>query len=528
MRRGRSSWMLKGLTSTLAVFALSACVDEKIVYRDGPNFTTPPAAAANFLGYSDETTKKTVCGACHATQQAKWVTTRHASAWKTLQDNAGKQALCEACHAISANGNVATGSVGWSAAPDKRYHDVQCESCHGAGLAHVSGPGRGQMLASAVADTTKSLTNGCSECHAGTHHPFVEEWRKTRHATSYTRSYNGATATAPDIPNGPRGACQGCHIGQAVLANWGVNTNYTEKDKGKTINDGAFGITCIVCHDPHGSANDNQLRFSIRSSDPDQNLCVKCHNRRGNPDFTGTRDSPHAPQGPMIFGSAGWWPPGISFEETQSSHGSSKNPTLCATCHVQNYAVNDAGGKFQVQVVGHRFLPTPCVDGNKNPVAGQPSLGQPCLAGSTQSFKSCADASCHAHSEASAKSALETAESDIVFFANALNQMLKQVPASQKLPAAAQKVTTARGARYNFNLACVEISSPSNNELDCPMADPSAAAHNPFLMKALLKASMAQVAKDYNITPPVPLSVLAPYDASILKHQSISMSGTGR
>jgi predicted CXXCH cytochrome family protein len=435
------------------------------------------------------------------------VTTRHAGAWKTLQDNAGKQALCEACHTISANGNVATGSVGWSAAPDKRYHDVQCESCHGAGLQHVGAPARGQMLASALADTTKSLTNGCSECHSGTHHPFVEEWRKSRHATSYTRAYNGATATAPEIPNGPRLACQGCHIGQAILKNWGVNTNYTESTKGQTQAGGAFGVTCIVCHDPHGSANTHQLRFSITSTDPELNLCVKCHNRRGNPDFTGNRDTPHAPHGPLVFGTAGWWPPGISFEETQSSHGPSRNPTLCATCHVQNYSVTNAGtGAFTVQVVGHRFLPIPCVDANRNPTADQT------CAITARSFKSCADASCHSHTEASARTALETAESDITFFANALNQMLAQVPASQKLPAASGKVTTARGAAYNYNLALM----------------PGSEAHNPFLVKALLKASMAQVAKDYNITPPVPISSLAPFDVTILKHQPMSISGTGR
>lgn len=508
MKRGRSRWLARAIVASASLLVVSSCVDEKIVYRDGTNFVTPPASAANFLGYSDEATKKTVCGACHATQQAKWVTTRHAEAWSTLQANAGKAALCEACHTISANGNAATGNVGWTATQDKRYHDVQCESCHGSGLQHVSAPARGQMLPSAIADTAKSLTNGCSECHSGTHHPFVEEWRKSRHSTSYTRAYNGATATAPDIPNGPRAACQGCHIGQAILANWGVNTNYTEAKSGKTINDNAFGVTCIVCHDPHGSSNDHQLRFSIRTSDPEQNLCVKCHNRRGNPDFTGSRDSPHAPHGPLVFGTAGWWPPGVSFTETQSSHGSDKNPTLCATCHVQNYSVTDAGGKFQVQVVGHRFLPIPCVDANKNPTDAQD------CAITARSFKSCADASCHSHTEASARTALETAESDIAFLSGALQAMLNSnlVPASQKLPAAAGKVTSARGAAYNIALA----------------TGVGAAAHNPFLVKALLKASMVQINKEYGVALPPGITprLLAPYDVQVLPNRPIVVSGS--
>jgi predicted CXXCH cytochrome family protein len=478
----------------LTVVGCLSCVDEKIVYRDGPNFTQPPASAANFIGYADQTQAKTVCGSCHVTQDGKWKETAHAHAWSTLAANPGKQAFCEGCHTVSANGNVATGDVGWTGSHDTRFYDVQCESCHGPGLAHVTAPARGQMLASAIADTASTLTNGCSECHSGTHHPFVEEWRQSRHATSYTRGYNGSTATPPEIPGGPRAACQGCHIGQQVLNNWGVNTNYTEKNLGQTQNDGAFGVTCIVCHDPHGSGNAKQLRYPVDSRDPENNLCTKCHNRRGNPDFAGSRDTPHAPHGPLVFGTAGWWPPGVSFDETESSHGSEKNPRLCATCHVQNYPVTDeATGNFTVQVVGHRFLPIPCVDAN-----GAPTEDQSCEE-AQRSFRSCSASGCH--TEASARTAFLTAEADIAFLASAAQQMIDQVPASEKLPAARGKVTTARGSQFNVNLALAVGS----------------AAHNPFLVKALLRASMAQMAQEYGITPPIPLPRLAPYDKLITR-----------
>jgi hypothetical protein len=73
--------------------------------------------------------------------------------------------------------------------------------------------------------------------------------------------------------------------------------------------------------------------------------------------------------------------------------------------------------------------------------------------------------------------------------------MIAQVPASQKLPAAAGKVTVARGATFNSNLAKTV----------------GAEAHNPFLVKALLRASIAAVAKEYNIQAPPGLN-LAPYD----------------
>jgi predicted CXXCH cytochrome family protein len=478
----------------LALFALAlgACVDEEIVYRDGPNFVQPAPNAANFLGYNDEAVSKTTCGSCHVTQQGKWELTAHANAFETLEASGRMQGLCQACHTVNNLGNATTDTVsGWRSTKDTRYHDVQCESCHGPGLQHVTAPARGQMLPSIHADTGRAVTNGCAECHAGTHHPFVEEWRKTRHATSYTRAYNGTSATPPEVPGGPRAACQACHIGQAVLNAWGVNTNYTEKTTGGTIA-GGEGVTCVVCHDPHGSGIGKQLRFPIDARDAENNLCARCHNRRGNPDFTSNRDTPHAPHGPLVFGTAGWWPPGVAFEETQSSHGTERNPRVCAGCHVQNYTVTDkATSAFQVQVVGHRFLPIPCVDAN-----GAPTEAQTCTE-AQRSYKSCAASGCH--TELSARSALAAAEADFRLLYGALDNMLTQVPASEKLPAAAGRVTTARGAAFNSNLAKTH----------------GAEAHNPFLVKALLRASIAAVSKEYNIPAP-PGIKLAPYDTLIL------------
>jgi len=485
-----SRYVLAGAMA-VALAATGSCVDEKIVYRDGPNFVTPPSNAASFLGYSDDEAKKTVCGSCHVAQQGRWVATAHADAFVTLEASGHMQGTCQACHTVNDRGNAVTDTVaGWRSTHDERYHDVQCEACHGPGLQHVTAPARGQMLASIRVDTLGNNTDGCAECHSGTHHPFAEEWGQTRHASSARRSYNGATATAPEVPGGPRAACQGCHIGQAVLANWGVNTNYTEKSQGQTLATGV-GVTCVVCHDPHGAENPKQLRYPVDSRDPARNLCVRCHDRRGTPDFTGRFDSPHAPHGPLIFGTAGWWPPGVSFEDTQSSHGSDKNPKLCAGCHVQNYSVTDqATGAFQVQVVGHRFLAIPCVDAN-----GAPTDDQTCQV-TARSFKSCAAAGCH--TEATARSALAAAEADIGFLTGTLDNMLTQVPATEKLPAAAGKVTTARGATYNSNLA----------------KSHGAEVHNPFLVKALLRASIVAVSDEYGLPLPPGLN-LAPYDKII-------------
>ena len=69
----------------LALSSLSACVDEKIVYRDRSLFEEVPSAAADFIGYTDHDSKLTVCGNCHIDKQTDWQTTAHASAWADLQ-----------------------------------------------------------------------------------------------------------------------------------------------------------------------------------------------------------------------------------------------------------------------------------------------------------------------------------------------------------------------------------------------------------------------------------------------------------
>ena len=159
-RRSHSHAAMAGV-GVLMLVASGGCVDEKIVYRDGPNYAAPPTAVASFLGYDDQTAKLTVCGNCHVGQQAKWKGSKHADAFATLEKSGQMQGFCQACHTVNNLGNIATDTaVGFRSTKDKRYHDVQCESCHGAGLQHVSSPTRGQMLASITADTAKSLTTG--------------------------------------------------------------------------------------------------------------------------------------------------------------------------------------------------------------------------------------------------------------------------------------------------------------------------------------------------------------------------------
>ncbi|MCI0436533.1 MAG: hypothetical protein L0271_23290 [Gemmatimonadetes bacterium] len=453
-------------TAMVVLTAILGCVDERVVFRDRELFTEPPPGSANFIGYTDQSSKLPVCGNCHVGHQADWVNTAHADAWATLAASPGRQASCEGCHTVSSRGNAASGQVAWDATKDTRYHDVQCESCHGAGLEHVRTPDRAlPPLASLAVDTGTAIARGCGECHSGTHHPYVEEWKQSGH---------GNVQASP----AGRAECNVCHTAEDVLAAWGIRVNYAERDTVAMTAGRHLPITCGVCHDPHARDIPGQLRFPVDVPTEEQNLCMKCHHKRGNPDPTTFR-GPHSPEGPVLLGYGGWWPPALQFagDTIRSTHGSSQNPKLCAGCHLPRFTVTDAQGGFQFQATGHLFEAIPCINAQGLPTRGDCGLGQ-------RTFKVCTEG-CHVHTEASARSAYITVELRISTLSETVERMLDQVPASE-FNTSDNRYTTGEGTRFNLELAGTAGSF----------------VHNPFLIEALLTASIVQLRKDYGIPAP--------------------------
>ncbi len=462
------------LATPIAVAALmSGCVSEKVVYRDRSLFETPPAEAANFVGYTDVSAKLTVCGNCHVGQQAEWETTVHSTAWADLQASGHASATCEGCHTVNGNGNAADNPAGWVATPDERYQDVQCEACHGPGLDHVTTPDRSEKPLAPIS-VGLDLTQGCGECHQGTHHPFVEEWSQSAHAHLEDSHVVDNTS------------CNGCHTAEGALAAWGVNANYKEKaDLGPGKDHEP--IVCAVCHDPHDKIHEGQLRFAVDEPSEEGNLCMKCHHKRGTPDPSTFRGA-HSPEGPVLLGYAGWWPPNMEFPggAIVATHGSEANPKLCAGCHVQGFDVTDESGNFVIHATGHLFQAIPCLDENGAPTAGDCSSEQ-------RTFRTCVNSGCHG-SEQVARSLKATAELRIETLAEELAATLEKVQPNWNTCRSSGcgpfntsdgVYTTAEGAAFNYDLAVY----------------PGSAVHNPFLLEALLTSTIKQVAKDYNVTP---------------------------
>lgn len=480
MRHGRvGAWFLLAGIAAALVF-LGGCTDTETIFRERPLFEDPPSGALGFLGYDEQPEKLTVCGNCHTGAQSQWSLSGHADAWEGLQASGHAEAFCEGCHTVNALGNPVAEGGGWSATGDSRYHDVQCESCHGPGETHVAEPGSQQPLAAMALG--EDVTQGCAECHTGTHHPFADEWAQSKHSEPWGEFFPGGVDAGAAAALRPE--CQSCHEGKGALQSWGVEASYAEAGS-----DAVHPITCAVCHDPHGSENEAQLRFAINTPSIETHLCARCHNRSTNPNPNSSHGlEPHSPESALLVGEAGWFPPGSEISQGQiaSTHGSERNPRLCATCHVAQFTVTDSEtGEFQFQATGHLFEAIPCVDEEGIPTAGQCEVST-----SARSFDGCTEC----HSAQGAASAIQTRSASIQDRADQLLSQLEQVDPGLndeggEIDARTPTFTVAEGAFFNYHLALHG-------------GDPRAgAAHNPFLVEGLLLASIQAVQEEYGVSP---------------------------
>jgi predicted CXXCH cytochrome family protein len=449
--------------AAVLLLAVGACVDEKKVEVERPFFQQPPAAAAGFLGYTDTTkdNKKTACGNCHVAHAADWAETKHAHAWLDMKSSSHAAESCEACHSVSQLGNAAaSANVAYTSTKDPRYVDVQCESCHGSGLEHALAPdGTTKPLASIAADTGAAGKTGCTGCHSGTHDPFAEEWRPSKHGIL---EVHAATSTSTT------GKCVNCHTGQGWLVRQGVTAHYQEM--GNTGANSA-AITCAVCHDPHSDKNAAQTRLAINVADTTKNLCMTCHMRESEADPANTR-GPHSPEGPTLLGEAGWFGPDFTFKPGDL-RGTHATGDMCVTCHMSTASfASDTKGNLNV---GHTFQATPCVDASGKFVGGDCTDDQ-------RSFKACTASGCHG-SEAAARSAYATGELRINTLVAEANRLIALVPASE-FKAPDTIVTVGEGAKFNVQVA----------------QKPGAVVHNPFLTEALLTSSISALKKQYKLT----------------------------
>jgi predicted CXXCH cytochrome family protein len=516
----RSTPRYRSLLAAAITAATFAGCSSDVVFRDRAPFNPPPDAVSGFLGYYDASAKQTTCGNCHAGYQAGWITTAHASAHSELSAADAANPQCTTCHTVTGRGNVASGTTaGHDAVPHEAYFDVQCESCHGPGLQHVESVGQGSVVRPLAKIGLTGIGN-CGDCHSGGHHPLVDEWKLSRHA-----NLNTSRASNP--------GCVGCHEARGALAKWGEDADFIEK---LTSTDYQPPATCATCHDPHGSGNTAQLRFSISSTDPEQNLCIRCHLNRAEPNVSSHGTSPHAPQGGVLLGFAGWRPPGFQYDTAAifGTHATERNPRLCAGCHVAKFTATDQlTGAFTFEATSHLMRPIPCLDSE-----GLPTADKTCAyTTSARSWQTCASSQCHGSAQAAAN-AFNDSRALMKSFTDQLWSDLNGNGAIDPAPTDGGMLATLKGTRPEEWDTPTEVTPAEGAEFNARLcgeygqsnSDNSKGVHNPFLCRALLIATINYVSDYYSLSSSasVQAQITKLTDGDYFRSMHISRTSLGR
>jgi hypothetical protein len=132
------------------------------------------------------------CSDCHDEQLQFWKTTRHAQAWKTLEDRSKQfDYECTSCHVTALDR-----PGGSTLAQNAHLRDVQCETCHGPGSIHIAKEGAAGTI------TRVPAAELCAQqCHTPEHSDTFE-------AAAYLRDIVGpghGEARRKELGDGPTG-----------------------------------------------------------------------------------------------------------------------------------------------------------------------------------------------------------------------------------------------------------------------------------------------------------------------------------
>ncbi|MFM9872196.1 MAG: multiheme c-type cytochrome [Fimbriimonadaceae bacterium] len=161
-----------------------------VVYSLGPDIRDDPTTSRFYGQYLDRLRMEKLvqlmpkpsseiyagtekCRSCHETAFQVWSKSKHSGAWATLKaDKHDADPDCVGCHTVGIQ------STGGFIVEEETPHltNVGCESCHGAGSAHISAPEKVKL--------PKVGKDSCSPCHKLDHSPnfrYEEFWEKIKH-----------------------------------------------------------------------------------------------------------------------------------------------------------------------------------------------------------------------------------------------------------------------------------------------------------------------------------------------------------
>jgi len=143
-----------------------------------------------------------------------------------------------------------------------------CESCHGAGKAHVESGGDVTKIFVPSKATAKEVDAKCLTCHAAAH-PNFERSPHAKAAVSCVSCHSVHASKEEALLKAPQPTlCFQCHTDVKPA----FDMPFHHK-----VNEGL--VQCSDCHDTHGTFGNNNLK-----STADQNaICTKCHTETRGP-----------------------------------------------------------------------------------------------------------------------------------------------------------------------------------------------------------------------------------------------------
>jgi len=226
------------------------------------------------------------------------------------------QKTCEGCHQQeAANWAHTIHAAVFTLNPRDTNESHGCEACHGPGSAHVANP---SDLSTIISFSHKSQTPipaqnaQCLSCHQGGARIFwrgsIHEDNKLACSDCHNPMTNFAAhgLTARESINE---TCFSCHKVQRAQFNM---RSHMPLPEGK--------ITCVDCHNPHGSTTDPLLK-----ADSVNEVCYGCHAEKRGPFLF-----EHAPVRENCLNCHN--PHGSNFESLLTA----PRPMLCQQCHAQD------------------------------------------------------------------------------------------------------------------------------------------------------------------------------------------------
>lgn len=144
-----------------------------------------------------------------------------------------------------------------------------CESCHGAGKAHVDGGGDVTKIFNPAKASAKEVDKTCLSCHAGQHSNFDRSAHARANVScischSVHKSEDHAQLLKASQPT----LCFQCHAD--------VKPQFSMPFHHK-VNEGV--TSCSDCHNPHGTFS----RSNLKSTGEQNAICTKCHSETRGP-----------------------------------------------------------------------------------------------------------------------------------------------------------------------------------------------------------------------------------------------------